>query len=149
MKAPAVGIVRSVNAAECTVRVHYDDVDIVSGELPVLQPNAGANATYSMPNIGDQVLVAFSGDDAEDGFVIGSMYSEADVPEAGDLWHIKLADGSKLSYSDGKFKLQAEGGIDIEGATTITGDTQITGDVHIVGALYVTGLVTAAGFVTA
>jgi phage baseplate assembly protein V len=131
------GIVVGQNAAAGTVRVHFDDVDLVSGEMQVAQSGIGESAEYWIPNIGDQVACLYE-DDSEQGICLCSIYSDKQKPAKSGvgLRYIKFGNGSvEMASADASVKINAGGGM------------EITGNVRIIGTLNVTGIVTAAGFV--
>ena len=53
-----------------------DRQGMVTGFLPVLVPAAKNFQVYSLPQVGDTVLVLFLPQGPEDGFVLGSFYHE-------------------------------------------------------------------------
>ena len=58
------GTVASVNVANNTARVKFDDKDgIASPELHILHRCSGKNKDYWVPDIGDQVLCIFNNND--------------------------------------------------------------------------------------
>lgn len=57
-----------------------------SGWARVLQQGAGAaRGTYLLPEVGDEVLVAFAEGDLAQPFVLGGLYNGKDKPEAGQV----------------------------------------------------------------
>ena len=76
------GIVSSMNGAQATVRVTFGDKDdLVSADLPVLQQG---NGSYWMPVKGDQVVCLFLANGLEQGFCLGSFYSNPQPPPSSD-----------------------------------------------------------------
>lgn len=135
-----VGQVVSVDAGACTARVHFDDLGMVSAALPVLQPAAGPRAAYILPNVGDQVLCAFLGNGEEQGFVVGSLYSDSDAPpESGaDSWYIEFAGGGGLKYvgASSELTIDANGGVEITaGLVTINGNLRVEGQITASGII--------------
>lgn len=85
-----VGKVTDINTSERLVRVHFPDVDIVSGWLKVIKspPFVGGNKSQTetealhehkliitpwLPEIGELVLCLYNTGFNEDGFVIGGL----------------------------------------------------------------------------
>lgn len=134
-----VGPVVSINSGACSARVYFDDLGMVSAELPIVQAGCGEFQTYSLPNVGDQVLCAFLDSGQEAGFIVGSIYSDEDKPDksGAGLRYVKFADGGGLEYDAGASKLS----IDAAGGVAITGNVSVTGNIHA------TGNITAAGIV--
>lgn len=134
-----VGIVKEVLPDKGKAIVtfpQYDDQD--SYELSVLQANTLKNKHFHMPDIDEQVYVLMD-EDAEDGCILGAIYSEADPPSQTEadvyaiefedktaikydrkahLMTVKMADETELSY-DGenhalKIKVTSGGSVEIE-----------------------------------
>lgn len=109
-----VGKVSSVNPANCTARVTFDDKDdLVSYELPVITLGSHETQAYWLPEIDTQVLCVFlpnpSGKGLSDGFVIGAFYSAEDPPaeNAAGTKSIIFADGSFIRFADGTVEINA------------------------------------------
>ena len=134
-----VGIVKEVLPDKGKAIVtfpQYDDQD--SYELSVLQANTLKNKHFHMPDVDEQVYVLMD-EDAEDGCILGAIYSEADPPSQTEadvyaiefedktaikydrkahLMTVKMADETELSY-DGenhalKIKVTSGGSVEIE-----------------------------------
>lgn len=134
-----VGIIKKVLPDKGKAIVNfpqYDDQD--SYELSVLQENTLKNKHFHMPEVDEQVYVLMD-DDAEDGCILGAIYSEADPPNQTEadvyamefedktaikydrkahLIAVKMADETELSY-DGenhalKIKVTSGGSVEIE-----------------------------------
>lgn len=134
-----VGIVKEVLPDKGKAIVtfpQYDDQD--SYELSVLQANTLKNKHFHMPDVDEQVYVLMD-EDAEDGCILGAIYSEADPPNQTEadvyamefedktainydrkahLMTVKMADETELSY-DGKnhalkIKVTSGGSVEIE-----------------------------------
>lgn len=134
-----VGIVKEVLPDKGKAIVtfpQYDDQD--SYELSVLQTNTLKNRHFHMPDVDEQVYVLMD-EDAEDGCILGAIYSEADLPNQTEadvyamefedktaikydrkahLMTVKMADETELSY-DGenhalKIKVTSGGSVEIE-----------------------------------
>ena len=134
-----VGIVKEVLPDKGKAIVtfpQYDDQD--SYELSVLQTNTLKNKHFHMPDVDEQVYVLMD-EDAEDGCILGAIYSEADLPNQTEadvyamefedktaikydrkahLMTVKMSDETELSY-DGenhalKIKVTSGGSVEIE-----------------------------------
>ena len=98
------GVVSSVNVAEHTARVIFEDADgMVSAELPVLVSFAGQNKMYALPDIGDTVVVLMlenNGQSGSGGFILGSRYHAQLTPavQSQDVTRIDFADNAFISY---------------------------------------------------
>ncbi len=102
-----------------TVRVKMVDVDdMVSSELPVIFRKTHKDKDYWMPDVGEHVVCLFSGQGLEQGFVLGAIYSEADVVpvSSNDKWHKRFEDGTVIEYDRAAHKLT----VDVKGDTEIT-----------------------------
>ena len=123
------GQVSSVNPVRCTARVTFLDRDnLVSAELPVLQPCAAGNQFYSLPDVGNSVLcLMLPNDDCGGaGFILGSLYSdEKKTPtDNQDVSMIRFEDGTTLSYDRNKHELNIKcvGDIKINGRNIYLND---------------------------
>src|SRR5690606_14646915 len=91
-----VGQVNSVDPGKGTVRVLFEDKDnLISDDIPLL------NFEYNMPKVGDQVLCVFLGNGLDQGFCLGSFYSEISPPPANnkDIFMKKLDEDTKIEYN--------------------------------------------------
>ncbi|MHC1791777.1 phage baseplate assembly protein V [Solidesulfovibrio sp.] len=123
-----VGTVVSTNPAAGTARVQLADADgLVSFDLPVMQRQTLKNKDYAMPDAGEHVLCTFLPFGVEQGFVLGSIYSTADVTPVADpdKRHVEFEDGTWLQYDrkthslsgvikSGSVRLLIEGAAQIE-----------------------------------
>ena len=70
------GKISAVYPERHTVRVTFEDADeVVSAEMPYLTTSASKNNLYRLPDIEEEVVCIFEGNDAGegDGFCIGSF----------------------------------------------------------------------------
>ncbi len=122
---PRIGIVSSVDPNAFTARVTVQPEGILSGWLPVAAPWVGNGWGLACPpQPGDQVVVLWQEGDAEQGLIVGRLWSN-DVPPpqapAGEFW---------LVHSSGSFlKMHNDGSIESSGAWLHNGSLQVTGDV--------------------
>jgi phage baseplate assembly protein V len=123
-----VGIVSSINPEKCTARVAFGDrSNVVSYELPILVRGSLKNKEYWMPDTDEQVVCIFLPSGNAQGFILGSLYSQKDVPPVVDenKRHISFSDGSTIEYdrSAHALTINAVGSVNIVAAkgVTITG----------------------------
>ena len=124
---PRLGIVASVDPTNFTARVTIQPEGVLSGWLPVSTPWAGPNwGLVCPPSPGDQVVVLWQEGDAENGIVIGRLWSSvATAPTAlcGEMW---------LVHKEGSFiKLLSDGSI-----STNASAWNHVGDLHVSGNIY-------------
>lgn len=128
--------------------------------LPVLQPKTLKDKHYWLPDIGEQVAVLLDGQ-AEDGVVLGAIFSDADAPPVTDpdKHHVKYQDGAEFEYDRKSSTLTIQGGIlhiiievgtdvSIKAGTKVTIDvpeTEITGNVLVKGMLAYQGGMAGSG----
>lgn len=96
-----IGTVTSTEDAQATARVEFKDRSgVVSYDLPVLVRNTGANKDYWMPDLGEQVLCLFLPIGIEQGFILGSYYSDATTPPASTKAKrvTEFEDGTTVEY---------------------------------------------------
>lgn len=96
-----VGKVTSTNDTNLTARVEFKDRSgIVSHNLRVLQKNTRDNKDYWMPDLDEQVLCLFLPNGIEQGYILGSPYSDvtkADVATK-EKRRVKFKDGTSVEY---------------------------------------------------
>lgn len=84
-----IGKVSSVDSAAGTVRVVYHEKDdAVTRSIPMLSPVF--SGLYSLPEVGDQVLVLHLSNGAEAGIVLGRPWSERFPPPEGAEGLVRL-----------------------------------------------------------
>lgn len=130
-----IGRVALQDAEGCRVRVAFEaDDELASYWLPVMQSRAGGDRVYWMPDLDDQVVCLLDAH-AEDGVVLGAIYSEVDTPPVASLnrLHVRMRDGSVIDYDRAAHRLTvalagegAEIAISTPGAVTITAGGGVT-----------------------
>lgn len=128
-----VGRVSSVDTKNNTAKVYYPDRDnMLSDDLRILNRASKDDKDYWVPDIDEQVLCLIlpnaGGNGMQDGFILGSFYSTADVPvennadkraihfkDGGYIVHDR-ASGDLNIYATGKINIEADGEIKINGA---------------------------------
>lgn len=118
------GTVASVNVANNTARVKFDDKDgIASPELHILHRCSGKNKDYWVPDIGDQVLCIFNNNDKNfsTGWIMGSYFTDTQPPQvqSEDIMRMDFAGGSfiEVDRAAGSLKISFTGPITINGST--------------------------------
>lgn len=119
-----IGKVSSVNGANCTAKVVFDDRDeLVTDELPIITIGSNGTRGYWVPEVNTQVLCLFlpnaSGSGVDDGFILGAFYSRADPPPETDpnVRSVVFPDGSKIKFDGaGNLEIIMTGNITIRGA---------------------------------
>ncbi len=119
------GLVSSFDPAAYAARVMIQPENVLSGWLPVLSAWVGAGWGLAAPlTPGAQVLVIAQEGDAEQGVIVGAVWSAVDQPmgaPAGELW-LQHKTGSFLKlHNDGTIALQASQ-VNIEGNLIVSGD---------------------------
>lgn len=80
---PAIVTDNADPGQQCRVRVQFGWAgdDVVSGWLRIAQPAAGdRHGTLFLPEVGDEVLVAFEAQDLRRAYVVGGLWSDARKP---------------------------------------------------------------------
>lgn len=127
------GEVVTVNPSKCTARVKFDDQDeMISDDLQVVYRGSTKDKDYWMPRIGEQVYCSFTQD--KKGFIVGSVYSEADLPPASSesIRGMYFEDGTNLAYDTNTKTLS----VNCLGPITITA----TGNVNVIGDVIADGI---------
>lgn len=149
-EAVKVGIVSSINRANATARVHFEDCDdTVSDELSVIPFRTMKTKHYWMPCVGEMVICLFAANGPETGFIVGSAYSEADTPPIDvretDCVGIWFEDGTVIKYEleTSTLILDCGGQINVIAKQPIS--IHAESDVFLDGTLHVTKDVVANG----
>ncbi|MGN1149822.1 MAG: phage baseplate assembly protein V [Sutterella sp.] len=165
-----IGSVSSVNPAEATARVLFNDDDgMVSYDLQVLHQNTFGNKDYGLPDVGTDVLCGFLESGGEEGFILGAVYGSGNsTPEASiDKRTVVFKDGTSVSYDRASHMLtvtidgtevvfdRQNGTITVPKAYTVnctTAGVKASGSVeidspstHVTGTLTVDKLITGNG----
>ena len=151
------GKVTSIFPKKGTIKVTFEDINIPSVEIPVLQGRTDGTKHYSFPKIGEVGICIFP-ENTFNGFYLGSGYDEATpIPNgAGEEIEITVFnDGTIISYDENNSKLYINCQNEIEivaknikiecPKTKIIGDIDITGSVNVKGDLNTSEDVTANG----
>lgn len=95
------GVVVARDPAKALVRVEFPDhAGVTSYWLSVAQRNAGQIRDFAMPDIGEHV-VCLVDENAEQGYVLGGIYSLAEPPptQDGDVRMVDFGDGTTVAYN--------------------------------------------------
>jgi phage baseplate assembly protein gpV len=120
------GLVSSFDPSAYAARVLIQPENVLSGWLPILSTWVGAGWGLAAPlTPGAQVLVVAQEGDAEQGVILGAVWSAVDKPlgtPAGELW---------LQHQSGSFlKLHNDGTIALQAAVVnVTGNFVVSGDI--------------------
>ncbi len=135
-----IGIVTESDPTTMKIRAQIPDLDgMVTYWLPVLTPKSGQDKIYHLPDIGEEVLIAFLDNGVEQGFCLGSIYNFQDKPpvSSGDKFHAAFKDGTVIEYDRSSHTLTA---------SIVNGTAVISADyVTVNGNLIVNGNITATG----
>jgi len=123
---PRVAVVSSADTTTYAVRVLIQPEGVLSGWLPVATNWVGSGwGLASLPQPGDQVIVVYQEGDAEQGVIVGRLWSNnvaAPVVPIGELWLVH-ATGATI-------QLKNDGTIYSKGSTWIhDGDLNVTGTI--------------------
>jgi phage baseplate assembly protein V len=120
------GLVSSFDPTAYAARVMLQPENILSGWLPILSAWVGAGWGFAAPlTPGDQVLVIAQEGSAEQGVIVGCVWSAVDAPPgapAGELWLCHQSGSFVKLLNDGTILLAA-------GTVNITGNLVVSGDI--------------------
>lgn len=159
-----VGVVSSINSGDCTAKVAFKEFNggVVSYDLPIMVKQSMHNKDYWMPDIHEQVVCVFLPTGLEQGFILGSFYSDVDktAVQNPDVRQVTFSDGTVIQYDREAHKLTANcvGNIEVQCQNaTITASNKITatateieatGNVTINGNLTVNGKIEATSSIS-
>lgn len=138
-----VGIVTAVDVGQVKVNFPWLDPGHETDWIRIATSMSGGNAgSFFMPNVQDEVLVAFDHGDTRFGYVVGFMWNGQDAPPGTDVRDRKLvsknghmirfldsstgskgalviedASGNRITLSEGKVVVQSKFCIEIEAPT--------------------------------
>ncbi len=127
------GLVSSFDPSAYAARVLIQPENVLSGWLPILAAWVGAGWGLAAPlTPGAQVLVIAQEGDAEQGVIVGAVWSAVDTPPAapaGELW-LQHQSGSFLKlHNDGTIALQVSV-VNIAGSLVVSGDISDQNGAH-------------------
>lgn len=108
-----VGVVSSINSGDCTAKVAFKEFDggIVSYDLPIMVKQSMRNKDYWLPDINEQVICVFLPTGLEQGFILGSFYSDVDktAVQNPDVRQVTFGDGAVFEYNRKTHALKISG----------------------------------------
>lgn len=157
------GIISQVDTNKGLARVNFQDDDVVSAWLPVLQSNTLKNKFFHTFDINEHVACMMDAN-CENGVILGAIYSKSELPgsvKGGNIWGVQFEDGTKISYDRSANLLKIEAFKDVtvicEKATIEASDSMditsptinINGDINLSGRIDATDDITTSGEVMA
>lgn len=134
-----LGRICEVDVTEARVKVRIGQ--LTTGWLPWLVAQAGSTRSWSVPSIGEQVLVLAPGGELQTGAVLCGLYQEqypAPSDKATDHCTV-YEDGTCITYDTvshtlsidckGDLQLKVQGQLSIQGNITVQGNIQASGDI--------------------
>lgn len=127
------GLVSSFDPNAYAARILIQPENVLTGWLPVLSPWVGAGWGLGAPlSPGAQVLVIAQEADAENGVVVGCVWSAVDKPvpaPAGELWLVHQTGSYLKLHNDGSIAMQAPV-VNVTGNLVVSGDISDQGGAH-------------------
>lgn len=151
------GTISEIDGDKGLVRVQFDDADIVSAWLPMIQKGTKGNRYFAVPDKQEHVAVLMDAH-SENGVCLGAIYSSAELPgsvKGKDVAGVAFSDGTVIKYDRGNKTLTVSGpdNINVQCETVTIEANSVTIDapnVNITGDLSVDGdIETTAGNVKA
>lgn len=118
------GEVTEVDEKTGTVRVKLPDGEgLVTMPLRVSQRRTLKDQSQELPDVGEQVICAFTGQGLEQGAVLGAVYSEPDKSPGrpSHMFYIKFEDGTEIEYDRQGHHLDAK----VKGSANVEADKDI------------------------
>ncbi len=105
------GNICDVDAAKGLVRVEFDDDGITSAWIPVTTHGTSGNKYAYTFDVGEHVACLMD-EHAENGVVIGAIYSQANTPTGGnkDKVSVNFSDGASVAYNRATHTLEVKVG---------------------------------------
>lgn len=129
------GTISEVDGDKGLVRVQFDDADIVSAWLPMIQKGTKGNRYFAVPDKQEHVAVLMDAH-SENGVCLGAIYSSAEAPgsvKGADVAGVVFSDGTVVKYDRSAHKMTIEvasGNVEISATKMkLTGDFEVTGKI--------------------
>lgn len=122
----ALGVIHSINTKDYTAKVKLLDYENrITGELMILSPLSYINKEVHIPKINTPVFCIFTGEGANNGFIIGSFFSEKNRSGAIEgEYEINFQNSVITIKEDGNVRISAD-------LTTIDSKVEITENVSM------------------
>lgn len=142
------GVVTEIIGSRARV-VFADREDMVSAPLQVLQLYTGQNKSIQMPSIDEEVVCIFLPTGLEDGYIIGSVYTDGNNPPA-DNNAVLFSDGSSLNFNNGVLNINMLQSINITAPQSVfNGDVSVNGNLSTSGTSTTQGNISTSGSINA
>jgi phage baseplate assembly protein V len=129
-------------ARTCTVRFTADDEPL--GPFDWLVGMAGDTAVWSVPSVGEQVILLSPGADVEGGVVLRGIFSSLfPAPSSDDVEMIRFKDHSIISYDPAAHHLSVALTDGATVALTASGGFSLSGDVAVEGKVHATATISS------
>lgn len=140
----AHGEIQSINPKNYTATVKLNNYEnMITGELQILAPLTYKNKEVHIPKIKTPVFCVFTGDGIEDGFIIGSYFSDNNKSESEDGTY-------KIDFQNSSLTIKENGEINMVAVkTTIESELEVKKGVKILGKLEVAKEIKSAETITA
>jgi phage baseplate assembly protein V len=120
------GLVSSFDPSAYAARVLIQPENVLSGWLPIVSSWVGAGWGFAAPlTPGAQVLVIAQEGEAEQGVIVGAVWSQVDTPmaaPAGEAWLVHQSGSFLKLHNDGTIALQAP-------VVNVAGDLVVSGNI--------------------
>lgn len=121
------GLITEIDPKKMLVRVKFEDLNLGTWTLQIMQHNSLKNKHYWLPDL-NELVVCMIDQNSETGYVIGTLYNEKDeAPEDNkDVRALHFADDTYVRYNreEHKLELHCEGTIEIWAKKGITIHTE-------------------------
>lgn len=109
------GHVRDFNAKKHMATVHFPDLGITSGWLPVLIPNSNSDHDERPLSIGEHVACLLAGTGKAHGVILGAFYDAKNKPPVADenVHAVTFSDGTQITYDTHTHTLNVESSLNI------------------------------------
>ncbi len=137
-----LGTIESLDLAQATGRVRVGD--LLTDDLPLVAPRAGAVRIWSPPSVGEQVLLLCPEGDVQAGVILGGIFCDAHPAPASDTrFLIDFDDGTRITYDRQAHRLTVALGGNGTAEITAPGGLTLNADVQLNGKLNATGKITS------
>jgi phage baseplate assembly protein V len=93
------GIIDEIDAPKARVRVRFEEDELKSDWLPMMQTGSLKNKGYSLPDVGEHVACMMD-ERSENGVCMGAVYNQTDTPafNSADKFGTQYDNGDEFSY---------------------------------------------------
>lgn len=141
------GTISEVKPENGLAKVRFEEDDIVSAWIPIVQANTLGDKDYRSMKVNEHVACMMD-EHCENGVIVGAIYNKTDTPAfTGEKCGVKFEDGTEVVYdkgsgnytiklNSGRLIIETPADVEITCAKLkVDGDLEVTGDMNVSGGI--------------